>query len=164
VKTPAKWVVIALLLCIVASAAIAVASAAPGGKPPGTPKKVVKMVVTGSTMTPLAGAVENLAMDDGLRVYDRSGYMLGLLIAEANLMKAYGSEEAREQAHGTIKNLTSEFSADVWVHFNSTPETTTVTIRAGNKVRVLTFPTPRPGPETQARAAEVYNAATSMLG
>ena len=163
-KTPAKWVVIALSLCIVASAAIAVASAAGGPKPAGTPKKVVKMVVTGDTMTPLAGAVENLAMDDGLHVYDRSGYMLGLLIAEANLMKAYGSDEAREKAHGTIKNLTSEFSADIWIHFNTTPETTTVTIRSGGKVRVLTFPTPRPGPETQARAAEVYNAATRMLG
>lgn len=163
-KTPAKWVVIALSLCIMASAAIAVASAAGGAKPAGTPKKVVKMVVTGDTMTPLAGAVENLAMDDGLHVYDRSGYMLGLLIAEANLMKAYGSDEAREKAHGTIKNLTSEFSADIWIHFNTTPETTTVTIRSGGKVRVLTFPTPRPGPETQARAAEVYNAATRMLG
>ena len=158
-----------LLVVLLLSAATLVCAAAADAGGDGTNKKgkkKVRMAMTGNAGSFLAGEVFNLADEDGMHVFDRSEKTNGLRKAEARVIMAYGDSKAQGVAAEVLDEVESDFFADVWVDFKDDDGTTTVTIRAGDKTKTLTFPTPDPfnDPELEARAQEVMGAVNELLG
>jgi len=167
VRTISLTLFLVVLLLSTATLVCAAAAEAGGDGTNKKPKKKIRMAMTGKTFSPIAFAVERLAMEDGMDVYDRSEKMNGIRQAEARVMMAYGDSKAQGAAAEVLHEIESDFFADVWVDYQEDTEnkTTTVTIRAGNNTTTLTFPTPDPfnDAEMAARAQEVMAAVNSML-
>lgn len=153
--------VIILAVLLVSTAAIA---GNVGAKNKNGPK--VKLVLTGKTDSPLGNQLKNLALDDGLKVFDRSDRVIGVLKAEARLALAFGDKSEWHHAQHILDTVDDKAIGDIRIDLqeNATSGMSTVNITVGNQSLILTFKTPDPKDTAsqQLWARAILNTAMAM--